>query len=164
MFFCALSVAIIRLRMELKDTLKSSWVSAIMFSKYFFQCQPKLQIPTRLLVNTRFVHAVCCAWASCATFFLGSKARRDCPICLKTFASPSSLYEHKLTHEGLTNCPICGKFLSRLSNLRRHMESQHQIPKDQMDAILGSRRWWTVSFGVWWCICITSYACHSVAL
>ncbi|XP_037073088.1 zinc finger protein 768-like [Pollicipes pollicipes] len=53
-----------------------------------------------------------------------------CSICHRSFQSKSSWYAHRGTHAGQTTCPVCGKFLSRLADVRRHMNLQHNLARD----------------------------------
>ncbi|KAI7821825.1 hypothetical protein BX661DRAFT_124409, partial [Kickxella alabastrina] len=50
--------------------------------------------------------------------------KHPCGICGRSFARPSSLSSHVLTHSGEKpyDCPAykCGKSFSVLSNMRRH--------------------------------------------
>ena len=63
-----------------------------------------------------------------------------CRFCEQSFFSVSSLYEHQKWHEGLTDCPLCGRRLSRISDVRRHLHLQHQVPREQVHALLSQRR------------------------
>ncbi|KAJ1947053.1 hypothetical protein GGF37_000737 [Kickxella alabastrina] len=58
-----------------------------------------------------------------------SEKKHPCGICGRSFARPSSLSSHVLTHSGEKpyDCPAykCGKSFSVLSNMRRHYKQRH---------------------------------------
>ncbi|KAJ1894112.1 hypothetical protein LPJ66_005381 [Kickxella alabastrina] len=58
-----------------------------------------------------------------------SEKKHPCGICGRSFARPSSLASHVLTHSGEKpyDCPAykCGKSFSVLSNMRRHYKQRH---------------------------------------
>lgn len=42
-------------------------------------------------------------------------------------------------HEGLTVCPLCGGVYSRVDNLRKHMESLHQLTPEYVRKLIPTR-------------------------
>ena len=72
----------------------------------------------------------------------GGSARLQCAVCGRSFRSESSWYQHRRTHQGLTQCPVCGRRLSRVFDLRRHLVTTHAMQREQADAAVAAAADW----------------------